>query len=103
VDNVTGHRWLFLAVDSFSAYVWGRSFLTRDAEPVAQMVMEVVSDHGLAELVEQLPAAEAAALRLTVLEGLSYRQAAAQLGRSAMTVLRAQRRALESLRESVTA
>jgi RNA polymerase sigma-B factor len=64
---------------------------------------EVVSDHGLEELVEQLPAAEAAALRLTVLEGLSYRQAAAQLGRSAMTVLRAQRRALESLRESVTA
>ena len=46
VDNVTGHRWLFLAVDSFSAYVWGRSFLTRDAEPVAQMVMEVVADHG---------------------------------------------------------
>jgi RNA polymerase sigma-B factor len=64
---------------------------------------EVVSEHGLAELLDQLPAAEAAALRLTVLEGLSYRQAAAQLGRSTMTVLRAQRRALASLRESISA
>lgn len=64
---------------------------------------EVVSDHGLAELLDQLPAAEAAALRLTVLQGLSLRQAAAQLGSSAMTVSRAQRRALASLRESVSA
>jgi RNA polymerase sigma-B factor len=64
---------------------------------------EVVLDHRLAKLLDQLPAAEAAALRLTVLEGLSYRQAAAQLGRSTMTVLRAQRRALASLREALTA
>jgi RNA polymerase sigma factor (sigma-70 family) len=64
---------------------------------------EAALDHGLAKLLEQLPAAEAAALRLTVMEGLSYRQAAAQLGHSPMTVLRAQRRALASLRESTKA
>lgn len=64
---------------------------------------EVVSDHGLAELLDQLPAAEAVALRLTVLQGLSLRQAAAQLGSSAMTVSRAQRRALATLRQQVSA
>jgi DNA-directed RNA polymerase specialized sigma24 family protein len=36
---------------------------------------EVVSDHGLVELLDQLPAAEVAALRLKVLVGLSLRQA----------------------------
>lgn len=52
---------------------------------------------------EQLPAVEAAAVRLTVLEGLSLRQAARQLGGSPMTVLRARKRGLASLRELVAA
>lgn len=60
-------------------------------------------DPTLAALVDQLPAAQAAALRLTILEGLSLRQAAAQLGISPMTVSRAQKKALATLREQVSA
>jgi RNA polymerase sigma-B factor len=48
----------------------------------------------LEQLVEQLPAGQAAALRLTVLEGLSLRAAGTQLGISHMTVQRAQQRAI---------
>ena len=47
----------------------------------------VAGEHSLLEqLVEQLPAAQATALRLTVLEGLSLRAAAAQLQISPMAV-----------------
>jgi len=49
-------------------------------------------------LLERLPASQAAALRLTVLEGYSLRDAGARLGVSAMTVSRNRRRALEELR-----
>ncbi|MFM9086657.1 MAG: sigma-70 family RNA polymerase sigma factor [Cyanobium sp.] len=56
-------------------------------------------EHSLLEqLVEQLPAAQAVALRLTVLEGLSLRAAAAQLQISPMAVQRAQKKALAALR-----
>ena len=54
-------------------------------------------------MVDQLPTAQAAALRLTVLEGLSLREAARQLGISPMTVQRAQKKALATLREQVSA
>jgi RNA polymerase sigma factor (sigma-70 family) len=54
----------------------------------------------LEQLVEQLPAAQAAALRLTVLEGLSLRAAGTRLGISAMTVQRAQQRAIAALRRA---
>ncbi len=60
-------------------------------------------DPGLEVLLEQLPAPQAAALRLTVLEGLSLRDAAKQLGISAMGVQRAQKKALATLRQRVTA
>ena len=61
--------------------------------------------HGLAleQLVDQLPAAQATALRLTVLEGLSLRQAAERLGISAMSVQRAQKKALAALRQQLVA
>ena len=52
----------------------------------------------LEQLVEQLPAAQATALRLTVLEGLSLRAAAERLEISAMSVQRAQKKALGALR-----
>jgi RNA polymerase sigma factor (sigma-70 family) len=55
------------------------------------------------QLVDQLRAAQATALRLTVLEGLSLRQAAEQLQISAMSVQRAQRKALAALREQLQA
>jgi len=58
---------------------------------------------GLEALVEQLPTAQAAALRLTVLEGLSLREAGRRLGISPMTVQRAQQKALAALREQVMA
>ncbi|MEI8250659.1 MAG: sigma factor-like helix-turn-helix DNA-binding protein [Synechococcus sp. ELA057] len=46
---------------------------------------------------EQLPSAQATALRLTVLEGLSLRATAAQLQISPMAVQRAQKKALATL------
>jgi RNA polymerase sigma factor (sigma-70 family) len=52
-------------------------------------------------LLDQLPAAQATALRLTVLEGLSLRQAATRLEISAMSVQRAQKKALEALRQQL--
>ena len=55
----------------------------------------------LEQLVEQLPAAQATALRLTVLEGLSLRAAAAQLQISPMAVQRAQKKALATLRQQL--
>jgi len=52
----------------------------------------------LEALVEQLPAAQAAALRLTLINGLSLRAAAQQLGISAIAVQRAQKKAVAALR-----
>ncbi len=60
-------------------------------------------DPGLEAMLDQLPAAQAAALRLTILQGLSLRDAAKQLGLSAMGVQRAQKKALEALRQQVSA
>jgi len=48
-----------------------------------------------------LPASKAKALRLTVLEGLSLRAAAAQLQISPMAVQRAQKKALAALRQKL--
>jgi len=50
---------------------------------------------------EQLPAAQATALRLTVLDGLYLRAAAAQLQISPMAVQRAQKKALAALRQQL--
>jgi RNA polymerase sigma-B factor len=60
--------------------------------------------HGLAleQLVDQLPAAQATALRLTVLEGLSLRAAAERLEISAMSVMRAQKKAIAALRQQLS-
>jgi len=64
----------------------------------------------LEQLVVQLPAAQATALRLTVLKGLSLRAAAAQLQISLMAVshrevplasLQAQKKALAALRQQL--
>ena len=71
-----------------------------EAEPASG---EGVDGLALEELVDQLPAAQATALRLTVLEGLSLRQAATQLQISAMSVQRAQRKALAALRQQLQA
>jgi RNA polymerase sigma-B factor len=55
----------------------------------------------LERLVEQLPTAQATALRLTIFEGLSLRAAAAQLQISPMAVQRAQKKALAALRQQL--
>ena len=62
---------------------------------------DAVDGLALEQLVEQLPAAQATALRLTVLEGLSLRQAAERLEISCMSVQRAQKKAIAALREQL--
>jgi DNA-directed RNA polymerase specialized sigma24 family protein len=59
--------------------------------------------HGLAlePLVDQLPAAQATALQLMVWEGLSLRDAAEWLEISAMSVMRARKKALAALRQQL--
>ena len=59
-------------------------------------------DLALEQLVDQLPAAQATALMLTILEGLSLRQAAEQLQISAMSVQRAQKKAIAALRQQLS-
>jgi RNA polymerase sigma factor (sigma-70 family) len=71
-----------------------------EAEPA---ISEAVNGLALEQLVDQLPAAQATALRLTVLEGLSLRQAAERLEISAMSVQRAQKKALVALRKRLEA
>ncbi|MCP9826542.1 sigma-70 family RNA polymerase sigma factor [Synechococcus sp. EJ6-Ellesmere] len=57
----------------------------------------------LERLVDQLPAAQATALRLTLLEGLSLRAAAERLLISTSSVMRAQTKALAALRVQLEA
>ena len=69
-----------------------------EAEPASR---EAMNGLALEQLVEQLPAAQATALRLTVLEGLSIRQAAERLEISCMSVQRAQKKAIATLRQQL--
>ena len=55
----------------------------------------------LPSLIEQLPAAQAAALRLTLLQGHSIRSAARQLGISATTLHRHRSQAVSQLRQAI--
>jgi len=80
----------------------GGSWLEALAAPESTEVVSAL-EPGLEALVEQLPTAQAAVLRLTVLEGLSLREAGRRLGISPMTVQRAQQKALAALREQVMA
>jgi RNA polymerase sigma-B factor len=78
------------------------SLLEQLAAPVAEPSLEAsLTGPALEQLVDQLPAAQATALRLTVLEGLSLRAAAAQLQISPMAVQRAQKKALAALRQQL--
>jgi RNA polymerase sigma factor (sigma-70 family) len=70
---------------------WPLGHTSLDAPAAGELSM-------LEQLVKQLPAAQATALRLTLLEGLSLRAAAAQLQISPMAVQRAQKQALGALR-----
>ena len=63
---------------------------------------EAMNGLALEQLVEQLPAAQATALRLTLLEGLSLRAAAERLQISAMAVQRAQKKAIAALRQQLS-
>ena len=75
------------------------SLLEQLVAPVAEPMLEAsLTGPALEQLVEQLPAAQATALRLTVLEGHSLRAAAAQLQISPVAVQRAQKKALATLR-----
>ena len=96
-EHETG-TWL-LGHTSLDASVAGELSLPEQlATPVAETTVEA----SLPRLaLEQLPAAEATALRLTVLEGLSLRAAAAQLQISPMAVQRAQKKAVAVLRQQL--
>jgi len=74
-----------------------RQLLVMAAEP-EQAISEAIHGLALEQLVDQLPAALATALRLTVLEALSLRAAAERLEISAMSVMRAQKKAIAALR-----
>ena len=69
-----------------------------EAEPA---ISEAMNGLALEQLVEQLPAAQATALRLTVLEGLSLRLRPERLEISAMSVQRAQKKAIAALRQQL--
>ena len=69
-----------------------------EAEPASS---EAMNGLALERLVEQLPAAQATALRLTVLEGLSLRAAAKRLEISPMAVQRAQKKAIAALHQQL--
>jgi RNA polymerase sigma factor (sigma-70 family) len=78
------------------------SLLEQLAAPAAEPTLEAsLPGPALEQLVEQLPATQATALRLTVLEGLSLRQAATRLEISPMAVQRAQKKALAALRQQL--
>ena len=70
-----------------------------EAEPA---ISEAIHGLALEQLVDQLPAAQATALRLTVLEGLSLRAAAKRLEISPMAVQRAQKKAIAALRQQLS-
>ena len=101
-----------LGHSSLDAPVAGEhSLLEQLAAPVTEPMLEAsLTGPALEQLVEQLPAAQATALRLTVLEGLSLRAAAAQLQISPMAVSHRevrlaipppQRKALAALRQQL--
>jgi RNA polymerase sigma factor (sigma-70 family) len=69
------------------------------APEAEQAVSEAMNGLALEQLVEQLPAGQATALRLTILEGLSLRAAAERLQISAMSVQRAQKKAIAALQQ----
>jgi RNA polymerase sigma factor (sigma-70 family) len=66
-----------------------------------QASSEAMNGLALEQLVDQLPAAQATALKLTLLEGLSLRAAAERLEISAMSVQRAQKKAIAALRHQL--
>lgn len=71
------------------------------APEAAPAISEAIHGLALEQLVDQLPSAQATAVRLTVLEGLSLRAAAERLEISAMSVMRAQKKAIAALREKL--
>jgi RNA polymerase sigma-B factor len=80
------------------------SLLDQLAAPASVESLEAsLGTEALEQLVDQLPAAQATALRLTVIEGLSLRAAAERLEISPMSVQRAQKKALASLRQQLEA
>ena len=76
--------------------------LDKLASPEPEMAASgAAQELALERLVDQLPAAQATALRLTFLEGLSLRAAAERLQISPMAVQRAQKKAIAALREQL--
>jgi RNA polymerase sigma factor (sigma-70 family) len=88
---------------SLDATVDGQqSLLDQLAAPECPQALGLSSEElALEQLVDQLPARQSTALRLTLLEGLSLRAAAALLEISPMAVQRAQKKAIAALRHQL--
>jgi RNA polymerase sigma-B factor len=97
-EHAFSHLSLDASVDGESCLLDRLEAPAPDTESTAEPLAE-----GMEALLDQLPAAQAAFLRLTILGGLSLRQAARQLGISAMSVQGAQKKALATLRQQVSA
>jgi RNA polymerase sigma-B factor len=78
----------------------GRPYLEQLAAPAEQQEGRV---HQLSELLDRLPAGEAAVLRLRYLQGLTVREAAAALAVSHATAHRMEQRAIGAARQLVEA
>ena len=79
------------------------SLLDQIADPVPEAKSLSPEAEILEALLDQLPARQAAVIRLRHLQGLGCREAARQLGVSAMSVSRDERRALAQLRQALRA
>jgi len=79
----------------------GGSWLDQQPQP-ANSTARTPDWEALHSVLEQIPAAEAAAIRLTLLRGQTLRQAASQLQTSATSVQRRRRRGLRHLRQQLS-
>jgi DNA-directed RNA polymerase specialized sigma subunit len=75
----------------------------RASEPAASYLRRCIAGALQHRLCDRVPAfSQATALRLTVLEGLSLRAAAERLAISAMSVMRAQKKAIAALQQQLS-
>jgi hypothetical protein len=93
--------WLGLSCSQLPAVLLGSGIQLASPEPECAGG-SAADGLALERLVEQLPAAQAMALRLTILEGLSLRASAAHLQISPMAVQRAQKKAIAALRQQLS-
>ncbi|MGL6134625.1 MAG: sigma-70 family RNA polymerase sigma factor [Prochlorococcaceae cyanobacterium] len=96
------HPWVLTSLDAPLPSGEG-TFLDLVADEAPQAAPLSAEAEGLEQLLDQLPARQAAVIRLRHLQGLSCREVGAQLGVSAMSICRDERKALAQLRQQLQA